>query len=414
MARPSVAVTALIAALLLPQAGRCEDVDRPAQKDGGPVGFMDRTGKVVIKPQFDDARPFTEGLAAVKKEGKWGYIDHSGGFAIPPRFIEAKPFRDGLAAVAVVGKGNRKRWGFVDRTGALAIEPRFTFASSFQEGLAYIGWAEPGTDEDRPEPGQSGRRSGYVNIDGTVVITLPRQHAGGSFSEGRAPFVIRFEEGGSRYQAGFIDCSGRIVVPATYQSVSAYSEGLAAVENDENLYGFINPAGNLVIPHRYSFTRCFSNGLASVLLEGRWTYIDSQGGVAFAAKEKRDREGSEFQEGVALAHMDGRDVLIDVRAVPVTRFDPRCDVWPPLQFLDWDENPRRIAAAIFSEGLIRFEDRTAKANGRTRMGFVDRNGAVVIDAMYPEVGEFSEGLAPFSIKAGVFPTIPEPAGVRGE
>ncbi len=33
-----------------------------------------KTGEFVIKPQFDFARDFSEGLAAVKVGDKWGYI----------------------------------------------------------------------------------------------------------------------------------------------------------------------------------------------------------------------------------------------------------------------------------------------------------------------------------------------------
>ena len=32
---------------------------------------------MVIEPQFDGIRVFSEGLAGVEKDGKWGYIDKS-------------------------------------------------------------------------------------------------------------------------------------------------------------------------------------------------------------------------------------------------------------------------------------------------------------------------------------------------
>jgi len=46
------------------------------------TGFIDKTGKFVIEPKFDNAGPFSEGLArATITEGgeeKSGFIDHSG------------------------------------------------------------------------------------------------------------------------------------------------------------------------------------------------------------------------------------------------------------------------------------------------------------------------------------------------
>jgi hypothetical protein len=44
----------------------------------GRWGYVDKTGKMVVGPQFDFAGGFFEGLALVRigddKTGKWGYI----------------------------------------------------------------------------------------------------------------------------------------------------------------------------------------------------------------------------------------------------------------------------------------------------------------------------------------------------
>ncbi len=42
------------------------------------IGFIDQLGKIAIKFQFDEAKSFSEGLAAVKSNGKWGYINKLG------------------------------------------------------------------------------------------------------------------------------------------------------------------------------------------------------------------------------------------------------------------------------------------------------------------------------------------------
>ncbi|EGQ2639350.1 WG repeat-containing protein, partial [Campylobacter coli] len=49
-------------------------------------GFIDRSGKFVIEPKFDDAWNFNEGLAGVELNGKWGFIDKSGKIVIEPKF----------------------------------------------------------------------------------------------------------------------------------------------------------------------------------------------------------------------------------------------------------------------------------------------------------------------------------------
>lgn len=60
-----------------------------AVKKDGKWGFVDKEGKVIISPQYEEARSFSYGYAAVKKDGKWGFIDTSGKICIEPQFQDA-------------------------------------------------------------------------------------------------------------------------------------------------------------------------------------------------------------------------------------------------------------------------------------------------------------------------------------
>lgn len=71
----------------------------------GKWGYIDRTGRIVINPQFEEAGDFSEGLARVKTGGKWGYIDRTGRFLVNPQFEEAGDFSQGLARVKLGGNG---------------------------------------------------------------------------------------------------------------------------------------------------------------------------------------------------------------------------------------------------------------------------------------------------------------------
>lgn len=43
-------------------------------RDNGAFGYVDLSGSWVLAPQFEDAKPFSDGKAAVCLDGKWGYI----------------------------------------------------------------------------------------------------------------------------------------------------------------------------------------------------------------------------------------------------------------------------------------------------------------------------------------------------
>lgn len=81
----------------------------------GYYGYMDRTGKIVIQPQFGEAGDFYEGLAKVNKNMKWGFIDKTGKIVIPLKYYAVDNFSEGLAAVC----NEKWQWGFIDKTGKL-------------------------------------------------------------------------------------------------------------------------------------------------------------------------------------------------------------------------------------------------------------------------------------------------------
>ena len=98
-------------------------------------GYVDTTGKVVIKPQYDMAAEFSEGLALVKVDDKYGFIDKTGEMVISPQFEYAADFSDGLARVRTDFFG---KYGFIDRTGKLIIDTQYDYAADFSDGLALV------------------------------------------------------------------------------------------------------------------------------------------------------------------------------------------------------------------------------------------------------------------------------------
>ncbi|MGC2661154.1 MAG: WG repeat-containing protein, partial [Bryobacteraceae bacterium] len=98
---------------------------------GDKWGYIDRTGKMVIAPQFDDEGDFFGGLAKVRLGDKWGYINNSGRLTIPYKFQAAGDFSEGLAPAM-----SARKWGFVNSGGRIVIRPQFQAASEFREGLS--------------------------------------------------------------------------------------------------------------------------------------------------------------------------------------------------------------------------------------------------------------------------------------
>ena len=89
------------------------------------------------------------------------------------------------------------------------------------------------------------------------------------FSEGLARVLLN-------NKLGFIDKTGKEVIPIKYDDASSFSEGLASVSLNYK-YGFIDKTGKEVIPIKYDYAEGFSEGLAQVKLNNKWFYINQKG-----------------------------------------------------------------------------------------------------------------------------------------
>jgi len=126
-------------------------------------GYADESGKVVVEGRFDDATPFSDGLAAVRvggpEGGRWGYVDGTGGFVVEPQFAGASFFSEGLAAVTVDDFFDGKQ-GYINREGAMVIEPRFEEAWPFDDGTAVVIYRRKPSDATEVR---------YINAKGEFV-----------------------------------------------------------------------------------------------------------------------------------------------------------------------------------------------------------------------------------------------------
>ena len=286
-------------------------------ENGYAEGYIDSTGAEIIKPQFDKATDFSEGRALVgfdqskkemRRENKtyvtgsshpsyiWGYIDRTGKYVAAPIYPHALGFSEGLAAVQL----SDGQWGYIDKAGSLVIKPQFQSASSFSEGLSCVMFD---------------KKYGFIDRTGKMVI--PPQFTGpGVFAEGLAPVRV----GGKVLDPGFgmvigplggryvyIDKAGKEVITLgdNVENTNPFSEGLAAVEI-KGYWGFIDKKGKIVIEPRFGGQPSFSEGLACVIIRdgGGIGFIDKTGAIAlkptFALAEN-------FRDGLAFVY-DSLDV----------------------------------------------------------------------------------------------------------
>lgn len=211
-----------------------------AFKQNNKLGFIAKTGhgaQVIIQPKFEaensiQSNSFNEeGLAAVKDNGKWGFINEQGEWVIKPQFEFADNFHEGLASVGVNGSNGYKQ-GYIDSKGNWVILPIFGEARGFSNGLAIANIAV-------------NDQWGFIDKEGNWVINPQFDGVLDFDDSGRAQFQVgRYPS--TTTKIGFIDKSGQVVVEPKFDWESSPSEGLTAVKlNGE--FGFIDNKGEWVI-----------------------------------------------------------------------------------------------------------------------------------------------------------------------
>ncbi|MDP3176827.1 MAG: WG repeat-containing protein, partial [Spirochaetaceae bacterium] len=172
---------------------------RLAQRDSR-YGFVDAAGAFAIAPAFEEAREFSEGLAAAKEGGSWGFVDAAGRWAIAPAFAEVRDFHESLAAF----KGADGLYGYIDGMGDIRIAARFTSAGDFQEGAATIAIGDDagaialdGRYQSFPSPEINGGADAFESAASSFALNGDWSIAAGRLHHGKDGFsfaeVVEFQ-----------------------------------------------------------------------------------------------------------------------------------------------------------------------------------------------------------------------------
>jgi hypothetical protein len=284
--------------------------------------FIDVTGRVLFEAKYDVIRSFSEGLCAVNigektipniglisEPGKWGYIDKTGKLAIPMKYTHAENFSEGLAAIKDGDKG-----AFIDHSEKIVFEVPLDVTLGFHEGL--VGVLNHGTlayfDRNGKQispplgygpsshsfseglvPVEIKGKTGFMDRTGKILIE-PQFEDAEDFSEGLAPVKLRSDEttwcpsapSGSRkgftMKWGYIDKTGKIVIPPQYESAAPFSEGLGAINQCDEGF-FIDKTGKKTVLGKFSWVSPFGAGISRIHVgvneDRMWGLIDKTGKI---------------------------------------------------------------------------------------------------------------------------------------
>ena len=196
-------------------------------------------------------------------------------------------------------------------------------------------------------------------------------------------FVDAFSEEKPKYSYGFMDTSGKIVIPQEYEDADRFSHGLAPVKKN-GLWGYINPNGEVVIPFQFKSAKPFSDdpALAPVekndIGEKAWGFIDLKGNFIIPPNFYN---ATEFRNGVAEVATE----KFKYRSVS-KRYDKYFLTKSGKYIYHNGLYSYYAGPGQYSEGLM-------PSCKEGKWGFKDTNDKWIIEPRYTIVGNFENGFA---------------------
>lgn len=347
--------------ILLPDKIHYEAVIADEKTDLFPVtvnglcGYIDNKGRMAIKPQFDVAKDFSEGIAFVKlekdagkKDAPFYAIDKKGNILFKTPYYYGHEFHYGVANVASEYHDEHFLYGLINKEGKIVSELKYSVDFRFTEdGLAANNDTTTG-------------KSGYVDNTGKVAIDFKYDRTDG-FYNGLA--VV-----GDKGELKVIDKKGNELRTLKKGiSYSTFNEGLAAISED-NKTGLIDINGNVIIEPSKDFDVImpFSDGIAAFKTthDGKFGFIDKQGKIVIEPKFNNENG---FSDGTCIVKVNEKFGIIDKTGKYII-------------------NPEFDEIHSFSEGM-------ALVSTEKGCGYINREGKVVIEPKFDDADCFRNGLA---------------------
>lgn len=310
--------------------------------DDGKVGFMDRTGRVVVPASFAVPSNPPYGWYA-NSDRMWSASKYRG----TPRFSTdfmgedaqyerwVPRFFDGVATVL-----GADGFGFVRQDGVVLFPPQFDRVSDYEAGVAWASRMDKHQLVDQFGRTLAGGYDGWKRLE-TGVFAVDR---GGKW--------------------GLLTDGGEVLIAPQFDMVRHRKAALVVVRMSDK-EGLITTTGDVLIHPQYDRMRILSPRRVAAELDGTWRVLDIHGDPV--GNRAWEDVGFEFAEGMLGVQQGGRWGYVDEKG-------------------EFAVAPRFESARSFAEGR-------AAAGWDGKFGFIDRKGTLVIEAVYSDVGDFERGVA---------------------
>ncbi len=330
---------------------------------GGKYGLVNKSGKVVLKVEYDSIDGFGEEDYSsdpvaesnkigfmIRKGTKWGIADKKGKVIVPVKYKEATfYYKDKLYKVRL-----KNKYGLVDNKGKVVLKIKYDDIKNASNDLNAV---------------TLNAKYGFIDLKGKLVVKP------------------KYDDYGEYYYDKFG------AVPLNRFKLMAVNIGAKAEDDEFGVYyktggkwGFINKKGKEVIPVVYDEVLDFTNssyhgyGREYIALkkDNKWTFVGKnlKPVSVYGSNEWEHLNYYSGQDGLSVSK-DGTAYFLDIEGKLIV--SAKAD----------------IISAYYSDENLAFIHNVVKGsngNEETPVGLVRGTGEVIFPAEYEEIGYTGEGI----------------------
>ena len=345
----------------------------PFSDSSGLFGYTDSIGKWLIKPTYDDAGFFYNGIAGVEQNGKLGLINKKNEQIVDFIFDEIETDKE----LFVVSSNDHL--GIINRNGDFIFDTIFEDISILDEGFICAQKDSLYAFYDR-----NGKPLTQEVYDDVL-----------NFKNGVCPVSING-------QKGLLNKDMKLLIPCMYEGIYIYSDSTFITINKDELRQLRNANGKIINDSLFQEIHPLVNGFAICIKDNRIGYLNHKGvqiiGNMYEAFIDYDILGN-FNNGRAVVSKDKKFGIIDTTGQfvlkPTHDFIKSLGRYYGIQKKDkWtliNSSFETISDNDF-ESINMLRNKSLLIENDGRYGVMDQELNVIIECLYASISEIDDFL----------------------
>ncbi len=332
----------------------------------GNIGYSDSSGVWLINAEYDDAGFFYEGIASVERNGKFGLINKKNELIVDFIFDDIETDRE----LYIVTSGDYL--GVINRSGEYLFDTVYQDISILDEGFICA---------------QKDSLYAFYNRKGDQ-LTSEMYDFVLNFKHGLCPVSIKG-------QTGLLNKNLSIAIPCEYEAIYAFSDSLFILADTNNYKQLSNNKGFIVNDSLFQEIHKVVNGYAICIKNNKLGYLDASGKQVFDNQFEYFTEydlWGNFRKDRAVVSKHKKFGIIDTSGNFI--LNPKYDYikafggnYGVKKKKNWAimDSVFNIVSDYKYEGLDLINKRFILFQQNGKVGLMDLNMNVIIDAMYTSI-----------------------------